>query len=260
MSFFTITTAKEISNGSTPIPLKVIQDNGVDVTPELNITVNDLNNGNKQFLNKGYGGLSFKINVIINKNDKIGNSYVTDKLHEWMTSMTPVYVVTEAIDITNGRYIISENSSRKQTYRDNTVWSLEFIEFKGINIKKYKNNNSYINKAKKNYAKAKAKAKKQAQAKAKASKKAKANSTTKNKLKKCKLTNLKYGLKKSNCVKYMQTVLYKKGYLTKKQIDGWFGPKTKNALKKFQKKYKKKYKLKINGKVDKATFKALIDV
>ena len=166
--------------------------------------------------------------------------------------MTPLYVVTEAIDIKNDRYIISKNSDRKQTYRDNTVWSLEFIQFKGINITKFKNDNSYVNKAKKNYAKAKKKAK--------VSKKSKANSTNKNKLKKCKLSNLKYGLKKSNCVKYMQKVLKKKGYLTKKQVDGYFGPVTKTALKKFQKKYKKKYKLKETGKVDKATLKALIDV
>lgn len=58
----------------------------------------------------------------------------------------------------------------------------------------------------------------------------------------------------------MQKVLKQKGYLTKKQVDGYFGKVTKTALKKFQKKYKKKYKLKVNGKVDKATLKALINV
>lgn len=252
MSFFSVISADEISKGSTPMALKVIQNNGVGVTPDLKIIVNDLNEGNKQFLNNGYGGISFKIDVIINKNDMFGNITVLEKLHEWMITMTPLYVVTEAIDIKNDRYIISKNSDRKQTYRDNTVWSLEFIQFKGINITKFKNDNSYVNKAKKNYAKAKKKAK--------VSKKSKANSTNKNKLKKCKLSNLKYGLKKSNCVKYMQKVLKKKGYLTKKQVDGYFGPVTKTALKKFQKKYKKKYKLKVNGKVDKATLKALINV
>ena len=192
--------------------------------------------------------------MIINKNDLYDDTTVTEKLHEWMTTMTPLSVVTQAIDIKNDKYIISKNSSRKQSFRDNTVWSLEFIEFKGINIAKFKNNNLYVNKAKKNYKKAKTKAKK------KASKKSKSNSTTKNKLKKCKVSHLKYGAKKSNCVKYMQKVLNKKGYLTKKQIDGNFGSKTTDAIKKFQKKYKKKYKLKETGKVDKATLKALIDV
>jgi len=249
MSFFSVISADEISKGSTPISLKVVQGNGVDVTPDLNITVNNLNAGNKHFLNNGYGGITFKIDVIINKNDKFGNSSVTDKLHEWITTMTPLYVVTEAIDIKNGRYIISKNSNRKQSYKDNTVWTLEFIEFKGINITKFKNDNKYINKAKSNYKKAKAKAKKASE-----------NATNKKKLKKCKVSNLKYGAKKSNCVKYMQKVLNNKGFLKKKQIDGHFGKNTKNALKKFQKKYKKKYKLKENGKVDKATLKALISV
>lgn len=295
MSFFSIISAEEIDFGSNPMNLKVIQGNGIEVTPDLNIVVNNLNGGYKHFLNNGYGGITFKIDVIINKNDlftsprteKIPMGYYTrngmtvyggggtkyynirtpviEKLHEWITTMTPVYVVTDAIDVPNGRYIITKNSNRKQSYRDNTVWTLEFTEFNGIDISKYENDNKYVNKAKKNYANAKAKAK--AKSKAKSSKKsksknkkAKANNTNKNKLKKCKLANLKYGLKKSNCVKYMQTVLYKKGYLTKKQVDGWFGPVTKNALKKFQKKYKKKYKLKVNGKVDKATLKALINV
>ena len=266
MSFFSVIDARAIGLGAKPISLKVIQQNGVDVTPDLDIVVNRLNKGDKYFLNNGYGGITFKIDVIIHKNEttgntvsivrknwKYGNGKVLDYLQDWMSNMTPVYVVTEAIDIPNGRYIITKNSSRKQSFREYTVWTLEFTEFKGLNIVKFKNNNKYINKAKKNYAKAKAKAKKK-------SKKAKANNTNKNKLKKCKVSNLKYGVKKSNCVKYMQKVLYKKGYLTKKQIDGWFGPKTKNALKKFQKKYKKKYKLKVTGKVDKSTLKALIDV
>ncbi|MBQ2652650.1 MAG: peptidoglycan-binding protein [Methanobrevibacter sp.] len=271
MSFFSVIDARAIGSGAKPINLKVIQGNGVEVTPDLEITVNKLNAGNKSFLNNGYGGITFKIDVIIHKDEMIVNSTlvisnkwsygsgkVIDYLHDWMTTLTPVYVVTDAIDIPNGKYIITKNSSRKQSYRNYTVWTLEFTEFKGINITQYKNDNSYVNKAKSNYAKAKAKARKQAQAKK--NKKAKANNTNKNKLKKCKLANLKYGLKKSTCVKYMQAVLYKKGYLTKKQIDGWFGPVTKNALKKFQKKYQKKYKLKINGKVDNATLKALINV
>ena len=248
MSFFTVISADEIDKGLTPISLKVIQNNGIEVTPDLEISVNKLNEGNKSFLNNGYGGLSFKIEVIINKNDMFGDSFVTVKLHEWMSKMTPLSVVTEAIDITNGKYIISKNSSRKQTYRENTVWSLEFIEYNSINITKFKNDNSYVEMAKRNYANAKLKAKK----------KAKSNNAYKNKLKKCKLSNLKYGLKKSSCVKNMQKALYKKGLLSKKQIDGYFGPVTKNAVKKFQKKYKKKYKLKVNGVVDKGTLKALI--
>lgn len=253
MSFFSIIDVESINKGLKPVDLEVTQKNGIDVTPDTDIVINKLNDGNKSFLNNGYGGISFKISVIIHKNEFHGNMKVTDCLHDWIINLTPIYVVTDAIDITNGKYIITKNSYRKQSYLNYTVWELEFTEFKSINIVKYKNDNRYVNKAKKNYEKLKAQSRKK-------SKKAKANNTNKNKLKKCKLSNLKYGQKKSKCVKYAQKILYKKGYLTKKQIDGWFGPKTKNAIKRFQKKYKKKYKLKITGKIDKATFKALIDV
>lgn len=282
MSFFSVIDARAIGYDMQPIDLKVIQGNGVEVTPDLEITVNKLNDGNKHFLNNGYGGITFKIDVIIHKDEMVendvilgdddweyGSSRVIDYLHEWITSMTPVFVVTDAIDIPNGRYIITKNSSRKQSFRDYTVWTLEFTEFNGINITKYVNDNYYVNKAKTNYANAKAKAKKEAEAKAKkqaqakaktTNKTAKSNNTNNSNLKKCKTSSFKYSKTKKviTCVKYMQTVLYKKGYLTKKQVDGWFGPKTMNALKKFQKKYQKKYKLKINGKVDSATLKALI--
>ena len=262
MSFFSIIDARAIGLGAKPISLKVVQSNGVDVTPDLDIVINKLNKGDKHFLNNGYGGISFKIDVIIHKDETTGNDVsivksnwkydngkVIDYLHDWMKNMTPVYIVTEAIDVPNGKYIISKNPTRKQTFRDYTVWNLEFTEFKSLNIIKYKNNNSYVNKAKKNYAKAKKKAKT-----------AKANNANKKKLKKCKVSNFKYGTKKSKCVKYMQKVLYRKGYLTKKQITTNFDKKTKNAIILFQKKYKKKYKLKANGKVDKATLKALISV
>ena len=108
----------------------------------------------------------------------------------------------------------------------------------------------------------------------------KSNSTVYTKLKKCKRSTLVYSKKQKTvtCVKYMQKILYKKGFLTKKQVDGWFGPKTKAAVKNFQKKFNKthvktitvksgdkitsnsknlSYKLPPNGKVDATTFKAL---
>ena len=126
-------------------------------------------------------------------------------------------------------------------------------------------------------------------------KKAKKNNkkaSTKNaKLRKCNYKTLVYSKKKKvvKCVKYMQEVLYKKKYLKKKQVDGWFGKETKEAVKKFQKAYNKKQKktvksaankvaqavaktvsketgtktkamnklLPTDGKVDKATWKAL---
>ena len=279
MSFFSIISSEEIGYGTNPMKLKVVQGSGIEVNPDHEITVTNLNAGNRHFLNNDFGGINFKIDVIIKKDEvfpcqrtksnpvvfKMVNNMgvytgggisvyyenipVIDKLHEWIISMTPLTVVTDAIDIPNDRYIIKKNPTRKQSYRDYTVWTLEFAQYNELNITKYVNDTSYTKKAKENYAKAKKKAKK-----------AKSNTTLKNKLKKCKVADLKYGAKKSKCVKYMQKVLYKKGFLTKKQITTNYDKTTKSAVKKFQKKYKKTYKLKETGKVDKATLKALIKV
>ena len=240
------------------MPLKIVQDKGIEVIPDVNITVTDLNKDSsknllyKHFFNQGYGGITFKIEIIIHKTERHGGElgpYKKDVLSNIIANMTPVMVITDAIDIPDGAYIIKDNSSRKQDFKEYTVWNLEFMTYNALKSVKYANDNKEIQKALKNYQKAK----KKAAAKAKAS-------AINSKLSKCKLKDLKYSKKKktTKCVKYMQQVLQKKGYLKKNQVDGWFGATTKNALKKFQKKYKKKYKLKVDGKVDKNTLKALV--
>lgn len=257
MSFFNILEYYKYNLGYSAIPLKIVQSKGIEVSPDLNIEITNLNKDKsnnilyKHFFNQGYGGITFKIEVIIHKNERHGGELgplVKDVLSNIISNMTPVMVITDAIDIPDGAYIIKDNSSRKQDFKEYTVWTLEFITYHSLNSVKYANDNKEIQKALKNYQKAKKKAS------------AKAKSTNKSKLSKCKLKNLKYSSKKktTKCVKYMQKVLQKKGYLKKNQVDGWFGKTTKTALKKFQKKYKKKYKLKVNGKVDKATLKALV--
>ena len=174
---------------------------------------------------------------------------VIDVLKQWIKNMHPVKVVTKAIDIPNGTYIITKNPKRKQDLHSHTVWELEFTTFNAMNLALYKTSTSRIKQAIK-----------KANKKAKTGKSA---STYKSKLKKCKLKEMKYSKKqkKVKCVEYMQTVLYKKGFLkSKNQIDGWYGKVTVGAVKEFQKTYKKKYKLKPNGKMDSATLNAMCKV
>lgn len=257
-----------------PLQLRVIRDDGVKVTPSDNIKITDLKKGSnnilyKHFLNTGDGGITFKISVIIHKNDKwdiklydnsgkliIDNPKVTSILKKFYDEMTVLSIVTDFIDVPNGNYILSKNPSRNQYYENYTEWELEFTTYRAINTVKYANNNSAVQSA---IAKAK-----KANAKKSSKKKTTKSSSSKNsKLSKCKLSQLKYTGKKKKvvtCVKYMQTVLYKKGYLSKRQIDGWYGPKTMNAVKKFQKKYKKTYNLKVTGKMDKNTLNAMCKV
>lgn len=249
------------------IPLRVIRSNGFDVTPDYNVVVTDLNKGSdgfiyKKFYNKGFGGISFKINILLKRDETWHSSvyrqykgYDTDEhnvltvLKEIMRTMTPVKVVTDAIDIPNGNYIITKNPSRKQTTDNSTVWELEFTTYRPLSQVAYKNDNTRVKKAIKSATAKKVTPKKNT---------AKKKTTTASKFSKCKLKVLVYSKKKktNDCVKQMQTILKNKGFYTGK-LDGWFGSMTTSAVKKFQQKYKKKYSLKATGKVDKKTFEAL---
>ena len=260
-----------VKNVVDKLPLKVVI-GSLEVTPNININVTDLNRvldsnrGDvvqyKHFLNNSDYGITFKCDVIIGKNEvwhsdswgrylmmrsaaykkQLKKGAVVDNhrdefkviniLKNWIKNMFPLKVVTEAIDVPNGLYIITGNPSRKQVYADYTIWSLEFTTFNPLNLAVYKNNNTAIKKA---------------LAKKKSSK---SKSSNKSKFKKCKLSSLKYSKKKKTvtCVKYMQEILYKKGCLkTKSQIDGWYGKVTAGAVTQFQKKYSKKYKLKVTS-------------
>lgn len=284
-----------------PVKLKVIQTKGVEVTPQVNIKVNEFNQGYNQFVNNSGNADRFKIDIIIHKDETItGHQHISihqkeirmslkdisgnipkdmipfielpilqegidieeDKYDEfpltyvldyWIRTATPLMVVTRAIDIPNGEYIIVENGSRKQTYNDHTIWSLEFVKYNLNIIGQFKNNNAIVQKAISNFEN-----KKKSKNTSKAKSTTNQTNTLKKKLKKCDYKKLVYSKKKkvTDCNKTLQQLLNK--YVGSKLIiDGWFGSETVKAVKKFQKKYKTKYKLKETGKIDSATFKAL---
>lgn len=273
-----------------PIRLNVIQDDGVHYNPDIDIKVNDLNKGKKYFLNASGEGDSFKVNVIIKKSDSFqgkievkeemqyGKSSsglygwygggtkttfkkisVLDALDYWIRNMTVFMVTTRALDIPNGEYIITSNSSRKQTYEGTTIWELEFTKYTGAVTIGWSFNDTNAKSAVANYNKQKkANA---AKAKAAVKTKVKQQSSIQKKLSKCKLCSIKYSKKKKTCIctLYMQHILKKKGYYNS-SLDGWFGSETTKAVKKFQNAYKKKYNLKKTGKVDSKTKSALCKV
>jgi len=281
MAFFKIQPQEWLDNWSGAgyfdsfyLSLHVIIDDAVNVTPDPNVNVTDLNTSSsnkkfKNFTNTGDGGITFTVSVIIPREERwerwlwngstneyvIKNPRVTDILKQFINEMTVLAVKTDAIDIPNGKYIITKNSSRKQALEDNTVWKLEFTTYRPLKMSKYSNSNKVVKNA---ISQSQKKANKQNTNK----RTGKSASTTRSKLKKCKLKNFKYSKTKTttDCNRLMQKVLYQKKYLSKSQVDGWFGPKTKDALKSFQRKYKKTYKLKANGKVDKNTLNALCKV
>ena len=292
MSFFNIVPRDKEYLGYTinSIPLTVIQDDGIEVKPNINIKTNELNDGYVQFYDSGSRGEVFNISIIMHKNDTIdgvkGETNITpywkynkentkpftavnsvkkahtgkvkliDLLDYIIRGMIPVMIVTDAIDIPNNQlYYITENDSRKQSHREYTKWELTFQTYDPLKLIKYKNNNSNVLNAIK---RAKAAHKKAAHKKAKSKKTNTSVSTTNSKFSKCALSVLKYSKTKKvvTCVKYMQKLLKKRGFYTG-VIDGWYGPLTVNAVKKFQKKYKTKYGLKVTGKVDTKTKKGI---
>lgn len=257
MGYFKLLPKSQMVNNDAnyAVDLKVIRDNGFNVQPDLNITITDLNrdvNSNllyKHFFNNGSTGITFEIEVIINRNDLWNNEPVTGLLNLWITNMEPLWVVTDAIDIPDGTYVIIDNDSRQQKFNQNTVWKLKFMTYTPLTLYKYKTTNTNVLKALKKF------------------KTAKLHSTPSWKLSQCKTKNLKYKLK-NKCVGYLNTVLSSKGYLSKKKYKAMikkskettFTKDTTNAVKNFQKAYNKKKpkkKLKVTGKVNAATLKAL---
>ena len=252
MSFLAIIDSsnwKGYSKANTYLKLRGERDDGVKVVPGMNINITKLNNSSKSFnhfFNNGYTGITFSITVLIKESDLWNGKQVTKVLNDWFINMIPLHVITEAIDVPDGEYIISKNNERKQNYKGSTVWNLELTSYTPLKVFKYQNNNKTVVKAlKKNKKKAK-------------------KATVNSKLKKCNYKNIKYSKTKKivKCVKYMQTILYKKHYLKKKQVDGWFGKETVKALKRFQANYRStdhdlSHHLLVSGTLDKKTWQAL---
>lgn len=228
-----------LNNNDSGIPLTVIRSNGVDTTPGFNMNVTKLNKGYKQFTQSSDAGDSFKVKVIFKKDDtsiiNINGKNLTklEAMDYIIRNKVIVLVTTEALDVPPGDYLITSNPSRTQTYKDDTVWELEFHSYAPLNLVKYTNDNTAVLNA---INKAKSKNK---------SKSTKSSSVKYQKLKDCGYKNLKYSAKKKvvACVKVLQEVLVKNKVLTKKQIDGWYGKTTLNAVKKYQQNYNKKYKV-----------------
>ena len=287
MTFFNICPRdKKYLTMSVPyIPLKVIRSDGVDITPDFNVDVTELNKGFKHFkVNTGKGD-KFSVSVILKRNEKailkkdteiIFADNVDSKsenidwdvltkdltqeevnvatlLNYWMRTGTPLLIQSRIMGVgsnANQLWLITENRTRKQQYDDYTVWDLTFTKYVAHSYPVFTGKSAAINKALANKSK-KTTSKKTTTAKAK--------TTARDNLKKCKLSNLVYSKNKKvvPCVKYMQVVLYGFGFLTKAQVDGWYGKVTVNAVKKFQKKFHLKWKVAVTGRVDKATFIAL---
>ena len=248
------------------IPLRVIQSNGVEATPDIKIKVTDLNDGQKHFLNISGDGDKFRVNITVNDEDTVYGDMdedgslvefkLTEMLDYWIRNLTLFIVTCEAVDVPDGEYVVTGNSKRSQKHTNLSIWELEFTKFTGVPVLGFVVDNTYANSAIATYTANKEKA--AAEAKKAAAKTAvKSSSSAVSKLKNCNTNQLKYSKTKKvyACVKYLQEVLKKMGYYSG-AIDGWYGQMTVDAVKKFQKAYKK-VNLAVDGWCGPVTLKAI---
>jgi len=115
------------------IPLRVVQDTGVKVDSEINIKSTPLHSDLQKkayvhFYNAGYNGKTFSVDIIVNISDTEGTEKVKDYLDKWLVDGSTHIIVTEAIDVTNGEYIITSCKS-EQKFDNEAIWSLDFREY-----------------------------------------------------------------------------------------------------------------------------------
>ena len=270
------------------IPLRVVRDDGVEMSPDVNIKVTDLSKGQKQFVNASGKGDRYNITILVHEDDTFTGTWTHKFEPSWQPSGSAVkyidhfdyptslkvvdlldwiirsmLVVTLTSDnnvalIPNGAYIITDNPHRVQNYKNGySLWELEFTKYTDTVASKYNKVTTAATKAINAYNKKKST---KTTKKSNTTTKAKQSSTLNSQLKKCKVSQMKYSKTKkvTSCVKTLQKYLNKKGKgnLT---VDGWYGNATKKAVKKFQTDFKKKYKLnKPNGKMDSKTLNAMV--
>lgn len=250
------------------LPIHIIQSGGVDAQRDFDVKITDLNtdirnNKYKHFHNTGDGGVNFKVDVIIDPNESWGyglrggsefvysgvrypaRARVPVWLNFWFVNMTPLYVVSDALDVPNGQYILSGNPKRLQTLPHYSKWQLEFTEYNPITMKQYEALESlskYTGKT--------------------------VQATAKNtKLANCDLSNFKYRREApdvtTQCNRWLREKLYQLGFLSYEEYSkpgesGWYNPAVMGAIKKFQYKYKAYFPgMEVDGKMNQITLDAL---
>ena len=249
------------------LPLHIIRSSGVDAKRDFDVKVTDLSTDKhnvkyKHFHNTGDGGITFKVEVIIDPNESWGygkrgqadfvyygvrypaRARIFVWLNFWFTNMTPLYVVSDAFDVPNGQYILSGTPKRLQNMDHYTKWQLEFTEYHSISTHKWQPLQS-LSKYTGTTVPATAK-----------------NTNLAN----CDLNNFKYRKKledTTQCNRWLRQKLYQLGFLsyeeyTKPGESGWYNKPTMDAIVVFQKKYQAYFPgMEVNGKCDEVTRDAL---
>ena len=274
------------------IPLRVVLDDGVELAPDVQVNVTDLNKRYKHFKIDSGKGNELKVTVLVRRNDTItgkvlnpvvdmddflpNEDFVDEDPFDSTVNVTADYNIVRNY---YGYEKVSVYSMLNYFYRHGTPL---FVRCKELGLDDSKVWLITENKSRKyerggwfywdltftQYVKVKytsfTKTNKGIQkalkkAKSKKSKKVSAATKLRKALSKCNVKVLVYSKKKKtvSCVKTLQKLLNQ--YTgSKLVIHGWFGKETVKAVKKFQNKYSKSYGLKPTGKVNTATYNVMI--
>ena len=298
MAFFTIVPRnnKFLEYTISPIVLNVIQDKGIDITPDFDVSLTDLNNGYKHFkVNNGRGD-TFKISIIIHKNatltgnivqkqkntskvsdapfdywsiingggntspgkvsDHMMNYKLGKKMKKWKLTTVLNYLMRTLTPLTIRSDMIGINQSIPYIITKNKSRQQDYLDYTVWELEFTR----YDKLKYSNFTKT-SKGVKNALKKAKSNKSKKVSAKTKERLnlRKCKWQTLKFSKTKKivPCVKILQKVL-NMDLGTKLVLDGWFGKATSEAVAKYQSKYSKKFGLKKTGHMNLSTYNVMI--
>ena len=116
------------------VPLKVIMNDGFSVSSGSNIKETTLlyddqeNNAPTFYFNSGFNGIDFEITVIMKEEYFYNGRAFMDYLNQWDKWNTVVTVVTNAMDIPNGKYVV-RIKNKKQSLEKQSKWKLRFKQY-----------------------------------------------------------------------------------------------------------------------------------
>ena len=121
------------------IPLKVIMNNGFTVTPGIDIKETDMlkqtfsGNAPVFYFNQGNHGIEFEISCIMKASYRYDDYTVMDYIDSRHKYLTPVTIVTDALDVPNNKYIV-QVKNKTQKDHNFSIWKLKFHEYYEDNL------------------------------------------------------------------------------------------------------------------------------
>lgn len=116
------------------VPLKVIMNDGFNVNSGSNISETTLLYDDQElnapifYFNKGFNGIDFEISILMKEEYFYKGRAYMDYLNQWDKWNTVVTVVTNAMDIPNGKYVV-RIKNKHQTLEKSSIWKLKLKQY-----------------------------------------------------------------------------------------------------------------------------------